>query len=97
MRFCPNNAESVRNIITLLTCGEQNYRLHTGVLSSVHMEGLQLLHLFLEYPDVVHESDHPVSRHGTGVEAGSCQEGGDVEGHVALGGIQHEQLGPDQS
>ena len=31
------------------------------------------------------------------MEAGSCQEGGDVEGHVALGGIQHEQLGPDQS
>ena len=61
------------------------------------MERLELLDLFLEYPDVVHEGDHPVGRHGTGVEAGCSQEGGDVERHVALGSVQHEQLRPDQS
>ena len=61
------------------------------------MESLQFLHLLLEDPNVVHEGDDPVSRHGTGVKACSSEEGGDVEGHVTLGSIQYEQLGPDQS
>ena len=61
-----------------LTCSEQNDRLHTGELGGVHMKRLQLLDLLLEYPDMVHEGHHPVGRHGAGVEAGSCQEGGDV-------------------
>lgn len=80
-----------------LTCSEQNDRLHTGELGGVHMERLQLLDLLLEYPDVVHEGHHPVGRHGAGVETGSREEGGDVKGHVTLGGVQDEQLGPDQA
>ena len=62
----------------LPTCCEKNNGLHTTKLGNVHVKGLQLLDLLLEYPDVVHEGDHPVGRHGAGVEAGSCQEGGDV-------------------
>ena len=60
------------------------------------MQGLELLDLLLEDPDVVHEGDHPVRGHGGGVEAGGCEEGGDVQGHVALGGVKDEQLGPDE-
>ena len=60
------------------------------------MQRLELLDLLLEDPDVVHEGDHPVSGHGGGVEARGCQEGGDVKGHVALGGVKDEQLRPDE-
>ena len=45
---------------------------------------------------MVHEGDHPVGGHGRSMESSSCKEGGDVERHAALGGVQHEQLGPDQ-
>ena len=61
------------------------------------MQCLELLHLLLEDPDVVHEGDHPVRGHGGGVETSGGEEGGDVEGHVALGGVKDEQLGPDES
>ena len=67
-----------KNILLPRTCCEQNNGLHTTKLGNVHVKGLELLDLLLEYPDVVHEGDHPVGRHGAGVEAGSCQEGGDV-------------------
>ena len=60
------------------------------------MQGLELLDLLLEDPDVVHEGDHPVRGHGGGVETGGCEEGGDVQRHVALGGVKDEQLGPDE-
>ena len=61
------------------------------------MQCLELLHLLLEDPDVIHEGDHPVRGHGGGVETSGGEEGGDVEGHVALGGVKDEQLGPDKS
>lgn len=61
------------------------------------MQDLQLLHLLLEDPDVVHEGHHPVRGHRGGVEAGSCQQRRDVDGHGALGGVQHEQFAPGEA
>lgn len=61
------------------------------------MQDLELLHLFLEDPDVVHEGHHPVRGHRGGVEAGGCQQRRDVDGHGALGGVQHEQLAPGEA
>ena len=60
------------------------------------MQGFQLLHLFLEYPDVVHEGHHPIGGHGTSVQSGSGQERGDVQGHRTLGGVEYEQLAPSE-
>ena len=87
--------ERVMKEVTL-TCGEQHDGLHAGVLRGVHVEHLELLNLLLEYSNVVHEGDHPVRGHGGGVKTCGCQEGGDVKGHVALGGVKDEQLGPDE-
>ena len=60
------------------------------------MQHLQLLHLLLKYPDMVHEGHHALGSHGRGVEAGGRQEGRHVKRHGALGGVQHEQLTPAQ-
>ena len=78
------------------TGAEDDDGLHTAVLGRVHVQRLQFLHLFLEDPDVVHEGDDPVRRHGGGVQPRGGEEGGDVEGHGALGGVEHEQLRPAQ-
>lgn len=61
------------------------------------MQNLQLLHLLLEDPDVVHEGHHPVRGHRGSVEAGGCQQRSDVDGHGALGGVQHEQFAPGEA
>ena len=82
--------------MTARTCCEKCDGFHAAKLSGVHMQRLELLDLLLEDPDVVHEGDHPVSGHGGGVEARGCQEGRDVKGHVALGGVKDEQFGPDE-
>ena len=57
----------------LPTCGEKNYSFHQGVFSRVYMKQLQLLNLFLEYPDVVHKCNHSVCSHGRRVKPGSYQ------------------------
>ncbi|GIY52865.1 hypothetical protein CEXT_119861 [Caerostris extrusa] len=80
----------------VLTGGEEDDGLQTAVLRRIHMQCLQLLHLLLEDADVVHEGDHPVGGHGTGVQPRGGKQGRHVEGHRALGGIQHEQLAPDK-
>ena len=58
--------------LRLRTCCEKCDGFHATKLSGVHMQGLELLDLLLEDPDVVHEGDHPVRGHGGGVEAGCC-------------------------
>ena len=60
------------------------------------MESLEFLDLLLEHADVVHEGHDAVGGHWTGVEAGGGQQRGDVQGHRALGRVQHEQLAPGQ-
>lgn len=60
------------------------------------MECLQLFHLLLEDPYVVHEGDDSVCRHRGRVETGRRQQRSDVERHGALGGVKDEQLGPDE-
>lgn len=61
------------------------------------MQHLQLLHLLLEDPDVVHEGHHSVGGHRGGVESGGGQQRGDVHGHGALGGVQDEQFAPGEA
>lgn len=61
------------------------------------MQNLQLLHLLLEDPDVVHEGHHPVRGHRGGVEAGGRQQRRDVHGHGALRGVQHEEFAPGEA
>lgn len=56
----------------------------------------QSLALLLEYPDMVHESDYPVSSHGGSVEAGSGQQGSHVKRHWALRRVEHKQFTPSQ-
>ena len=82
--------------MSLRTCREKCYGLHTTELGSVDVECLELLDLLLEDPDVVHEGHHPVRGHGRGVETRGRQQGRDVQRHVALGGVQHKQLRPHQ-
>ena len=79
-----------------ITCCEKCDCFHAAELCSIHMQCLQLLDLFLEYSDVVHEGHHPVSSHGRGMKTCSSQERSNVQWHVALGGVEDEQLGPDQ-
>jgi len=79
-----------------LTGAEENDRLEAAVLGRVDAQSFELFHLVLEDADVVHEGDDSVGGHGTGVEAGGGEQRGDVEGHRALGGVQHEQLTPRQ-
>lgn len=79
------------------TCGEQHDGLDAAVLRWVHVQHLQLLHLLLEDPDVVHEGHHPVRRHRGRVEAGGGQQRGDVDGHGALRGVQDEQFAPGEA
>ena len=79
------------------TCGEQHDGLDAAVLRRVHVQHLQLLHLLLEDPDVVHEGHHPVRGHRRGVQAGGGQQRGHVDGHGALGGVQHEQFAPGEA
>lgn len=61
------------------------------------MQRLELLHLLLEDPYVVHKGDHPVGGHGRSMQAGGGQERGDMEGHGALRRIQHKQLAPGEA
>ena len=83
-------------LLSKLTCSKQDYSLHTGVFCCVHMQHFQLLHLFLKYPNIVHKCYHPVSSHGRGMKTCSSQERSNLQWHVALGGVEDEQLGPDQ-
>lgn len=78
----------------LPTGGEEHDGLEAGVLGSVHLQGLQLLHLLLEDSDVVHEGHHAFGGHGRGVQASRGQQGRHMQGHGALGSIQHKQLTP---
>ena len=84
------------NSLPIFTCCVQNDSLETAELRDVQVQALQLLHLLLEDPDVVHEGDHPVCSHGRGMEASSGKQGGNMKRHAALGSVQHKQLGPDQ-
>lgn len=61
------------------------------------MQCLQLLHLFLEDADVVHEGDDTISGHGRGVQTGSSQKGSDVKGHRTLGCVEDEEFAPHES
>ncbi|KFP05003.1 hypothetical protein N300_02466, partial [Calypte anna] len=58
------------------------------------LEPVQLLHLILEDPDLIHEGNHPVCRHGGGVEPGGCQERSHVEGQRRLRRVEDEELAP---
>ena len=80
-----------------LTGSEENDGLETGVFGSVDVQSLQLLHLFLEDADVVHEGDDAVGGHGRGVQAGSGEEGSDVQGHRTLGCIEDEEFAPHEA
>lgn len=77
-----------------LTRSEKHNGLEAGIFSRVDLQGLQLLHLLLEDTDVVHESHHPLCRHGRRVQAGCCQQRSHVERHGALGSVEDEQLAP---
>jgi hypothetical protein len=61
------------------------------------VQRFELLDLFLEDPDVVHEGDDTIRCHWTRVQSGGGQQRSDVEGHGALSGIQDEQLTPGES
>lgn len=61
------------------------------------MQLLQLLHLLLEYPYVVHERHHALCGHGAGVEPGGRQQRSHVQGHGALRRVQDEQFAPAQA
>ena len=80
----------------LLTWAEENERFEAAVLCRVDVQGLELLDLFLEDADVVHERDYSVGGHRTGVKSGGGQQRRDVERHRTLGGVQHEQFTPRQ-
>lgn len=60
------------------------------------MQGLKLLHLLLEDPDVIHESHDAVRGHRGGVEARRGEQRGHMQRHGALGRIKHKQLAPCQ-
>lgn len=60
------------------------------------MQGLKLLHLLLEDPDVIHESHDSVRGHGRGVEARRGEQRGHMQRHGALGCVKHKQLAPSQ-
>jgi len=61
------------------------------------VQSLELLHLFLQDADVIHEGDNTVGCHGTGVKSGRGEEWSNVERHGALRGVQYEQLTPAES
>lgn len=60
------------------------------------MQGLKLLHLLLEDPDVIHESHDAVRGHWGGVEARRGEQRGHMQRHGALGRVKHKQLAPRQ-
>lgn len=60
------------------------------------MESLELLHLLLEDPDVIHESHDTVRGHRGGVEARRGEQRGHMQRHGALGRVKHKQLAPRQ-
>lgn len=60
------------------------------------MQGLKLLHLLLEDPDVIHESHDSVRGHRGGVEARRGEQRGHMQRHGALGCVKHKQLAPRQ-
>lgn len=60
------------------------------------MQGLKLLHLLLEDPDVIHESHDAVRRHRGGVEARRGKQRGNMQRHGTLGCVKHKQLAPRQ-
>ena len=80
--------------VTLLTGAEEDDRLQAAVLGRVDVQRFQLLHLLLEDADVVHEGDHAVGGHRTGVDAGGGQQRRQLQRHGALRRVQHEQLAP---
>lgn len=82
---------------TVFTCGEQHDGLDAAVFRRIHVQHLELLHLLLEDPDVIHEGHHPVRGHRGGVESGGGEERRDVDGHGALGGVQNEQFAPREA
>lgn len=79
-----------------LTGGEEHDGLETAVLCGVHVESFELFHLLLEDADVVHEGDHSVRRHGGSMEPRCRQKRRHMQGHGALGRVEHEQLTPDE-
>lgn len=60
------------------------------------MQGLKLLHLLLEDPDVIHESHDAVRGHRGGVEARRGEQRGNMQRHGTLGRVKHKQLAPRQ-
>jgi len=57
----------------LPTRAEEHDGFETAVLGRVHVQRFELLDLVLEHADVIHEGDHSVGGHRTGVESGSGQ------------------------
>lgn len=60
------------------------------------MQGFKLLHLFLEDPDVIHESHNTVRGHRGSVQARCGEQWGHMQGHGALRSVKHKQLAPRQ-
>jgi len=78
------------------TGAEEDDGLEAAVLGRVDVQRLELLDLFLEDADVVHEGDDAVGGHGTCVEAGGGEQRRHVERHRALRRVEDEQLTPAQ-
>lgn len=75
---------------------EERDGLEAAVLSRVHLEPRQFIHLVLENPHLIHEGDYALGRHRRRVEASGRQQGGHVEWQSGLGGVQDKQLTPAQ-
>lgn len=80
----------------LHTRREERDGFEAAVLCCVHLQPVQLVHLVLENPDLVHEGHHPLRRHGRGVESSSCQQRSHVYGQRRLSCVQDEELAPAQ-
>lgn len=79
-----------------LTGGEERDGFEAAVFRRVHLQPVQLVHLVLENPDLVHEGHHPLGRHGRRVESSRGQQRGHVYGQRRLGGVEDEELAPAQ-
>lgn len=78
------------------TWREERDGFEAAVLSRIHLEPVELLHLILEDADLVHEGDNTVGRHGGGVEASGSQQRGHMQRQRRLCRIKDKELAPAQ-
>ena len=70
MILCAINILTWGNVIVILTGAEEDDGFEAAVLGRVDVQRFELLDLILEHPDVIHEGDHSVGSHRTGVKSG---------------------------